>query len=278
MPGGTQPGLRYYDEADRDRRRDVATLSPSRRSETFDVSVTYSGGRDEFLTDEFTEPTRGRFGLLDADTQAVTFGGQLRAASRGGRSAPPTATRPTAPSSNSRNATPPPSAEWFDPTRDWTLDNDEKVNTFTLYVDLLKAITNTDIRFSYDFMDSNNDFVHGGPRIQQLNTNTSVTGHGVLHWRHGLLHSAPGRRPRRGADWPRIREVLLHAQRRGSAFAYWYENQDVRDFATIDANGSVGFTTPTGTPRVDYLGGLITGYGARDYRGSTASIRLLYIF
>ena len=64
----------------------------------------------------------------------------------------------------------------------------------------------------------------------------------------------------------------------GIGFAYWYEKLDVRDFATIDANGSVGFTTPTGTPRVDYLGGLITGYGARDYRGSTASIRLLYLF
>ena len=37
--------------------------------ETVDMSVTYAGGKDEYLTDEFT-PGREQFGLLDADTQA----------------------------------------------------------------------------------------------------------------------------------------------------------------------------------------------------------------
>jgi hypothetical protein len=64
----------------------------------------------------------------------------------------------------------------------------------------------------------------------------------------------------------------------GIGFAYWYEKLDVRDYAAIDANGSVGFTPETGTVRVDYLGGLITGYNARPYTGNTAFVRLLYLF
>ena len=44
--------------------------------ETVDLSLTYAGGKDKSLTDEFA-PGRGQFGLLDADTQAVTIGANL---------------------------------------------------------------------------------------------------------------------------------------------------------------------------------------------------------
>jgi hypothetical protein len=64
----------------------------------------------------------------------------------------------------------------------------------------------------------------------------------------------------------------------GVGLGLLYEDQNRGDFATIDANGSVGFTTPTDTPRVDYLGGLLTGYGARPYRGVTTFVRVLYRF
>ena len=50
------------------------------------------------------------------------------------------------------------------------------------------------------------------------------------------------------------------------------------DFATIDTNGSVGYTAATGTPRIDYLGELNTGYGIRPYKGNTGTIRLLFKF
>jgi hypothetical protein len=35
---------------------------------------------------------------------------------------------------------------------------------------------------------------------------------------------------------------------------------------------------PDGTPRIDYLGGISTGYGNRPYQGSTAFVRLLCLF
>ena len=72
-------------------------------------------------------------------------------------SASPTAATTYSSLQKSRNANPPPDPTWTDPTRNWTLDNDdEKVNTFTLYVDLLRAVRNTDIRFGYDYSDSDN--------------------------------------------------------------------------------------------------------------------------
>ena len=50
----------------------------------------------------------------------------------------------------SRNANPPPDPTWTDPNRNWTLDNDDGINTFSLYLDLLRGVRNTDIHFGYD--------------------------------------------------------------------------------------------------------------------------------
>jgi hypothetical protein len=52
-PGGTQPTLRYYDEADRDRTRSslVVTVFPQ---EMIDVFVQFSYGKDEYMADDST--------------------------------------------------------------------------------------------------------------------------------------------------------------------------------------------------------------------------------
>ena len=273
-PGGTQPSLRYYDEADRDRTRASLTVSVM-PVEMVDLSVTYSGGKDTYLTDEFA-PGREQFGLLEAETQAVTVGvnvAPLPAFAFGGTYGYET----NSALQRSRNANPPPDPSWFDPTRDWDLDNGDKVNTLTLYADLLKVIKRTDIRLSYDLMDSDNPFVFGGPRIEQLNTNTTVTGSppcpaGVSDCFIPL--------PDVETTWNRFTADVKYFFKTnvGIGFAYWYEKLNVRDFATIDSNGSVGFNPATGAVRVDYLGGLITGYNPRDYTGNTVSVRLLYLF
>ena len=271
--GGTQPSLRYFDEADRDRQRGSITISLT-PAETVDVSFTYSGGRDKYPEDEFT-PGRDQFGLLEAETQAIAVGvnylprPQIGLGMTYGYETYGAFQR-------SRNAAPLPSPEWFDPTRDWTLDNDDHVNTLTVYADLLKVIKRTDIRFVYDFMDGNNALVHGGPRIQQLETNTSVTGSACPTGVSDCFIPLPDVT----TSWNRFTADVRYFFREdvGIGFAYWYEKLNVRDFATIDANGSVGFTPATGTVRVDYLGGLITGYNPRDYKGNTAFVRLLYLF
>ena len=167
-PGGTQPTLRYYDEADRNRKRGsvIVTVMPR---DTFDVWVQFAGAKDEYLADDSVPVSRPGelFGLLESTstswnvgvnvhpTDVVSFGANYGRDTYGSFQ-------------RSRNANPPPDPTWTDPTRDWNLDNDDKINTAGVYLDLLRAFRNTDIRFGYDFSDSDNSFVHGGPRIVSL--------------------------------------------------------------------------------------------------------------
>jgi hypothetical protein len=277
-PGGTQPGLRYYDEADRNRNRGSVTLSFT-PTDTAAISFTYAGGHDDFdLPDEACAIVDRceRFGLLRQGSNAFTAGVDYTPRDTIGVGVNYGYEKFSA-LQNSRNANPAPDPSWFDPTRNWELDNDEQVNTLTFYADLLHTFRNTDLRFSLDFMDSSNAFVFGGPRIMQLNTNTTVTGNPPCP---AGVSDCFIEYPDVESRWTRFTADLRYffATNVGAGFTFWYEDQNLRDFATIDSNGSVPFTGDTGAARADYLGELFTGYGARPYRGITSFVRLLYRF
>ncbi len=246
--GGGQPGLRYYDEADRDRNR-FSLLATLMASDKADVTAQVAFGQDKYKGPGL------EFGLLDAKTLAfnvgvsyypmdtVTFGvnyGREKFDSM----------------QKSRNASPPPSPTWTDPAYDWSLDNDETVNNFDIYVDVLGAIERTDIRFGYTLSDSDNAFVHYGPRIETLRA-------------AGQSEALPNVTNK----WQEFQIDLrfFATDRVGFGVEYWYEKLDVTDYATINLDG-------TDQPRIDYLGGLTTGYGNRAYTGNTFFARLLYTF
>ena len=262
-PGGTQPTLRYYDEADRDRTRGslLFTVMPS---DMVDLYVQFSGGRDRYMADTSVPVNRPGelFGLHESDvtswnvginfhpTDIVAVGGNY---GRDGYSS----------LQLSRNANPPPDPTWTDPSRDWTLDNDDRINTASAYIDLLRAVRNTDIRFAYDYSDSNNSFVHGGPRVAALtSTNQFIPLPDVEN------------------TWQRLTADVQYfvTSRAGVGVGYYFEKLDIVDFNTIDTNGPVGFASATGEPRIDWLGGLMTGYGNRPYTGHTVYLRALYRF
>jgi hypothetical protein len=263
--GGTQPTLRYYDEADRNRTRGSVVLTVFPR-DTFDVFFQLAGTRDRFRADEefVADPSRAGelFGLHEQDvmswnaglnvhpTPVVSFGasyGRDRYSSL----------------QLSRNANPPPDPSWIDPNRNWTLDNDDHINLFNAFVDILGGVPNTDIRFSYDVTDSNNSFVHGGPRVAALTAlNQFIPLPDVDHTWH-----------RANAD-----VQYFFSTRVGVGVGYYFEKLDIVDFNTIDSEGPVGFAPQTEEPRIDWLGGLTTGYGNRPYTGNTGYVRLLYRF
>ena len=262
-PGGTQPTLRYYDEADRDRTRGsvIVTVMPR---DNVDVYTQFGGGRDRYLADDSVPVSRPGelFGLHESDvlswnagfnyhpTDVVSLGanyGRDRFSSL----------------QLSRNASPPPDPSWTDPNRNWTLDNDDRTNNVTAYVDVLRAIRNTDIRFGYDYSDSNNSFAHGGPRVAAL---TAINQFIPLPDVENTWHRAT-------TDV----QYFFNA-RTGVGFGYYFEKLDIVDYSAIDTNGSVGFTPETGEPRIDWLGGLYTGYGNRPYTGHTGSVRVIYRF
>jgi hypothetical protein len=262
-PAGTQPTLRYFDEADRDRTRGTLMLTLTPR-DSVDLFVQFAGGRDRYLADDSTPVSRPGelFGLQESDVTSwnagVTFSPSevVSVGASYGRES-------LSAFQESRNANPPPDATWNDPSRDWSLDNDEQVNTVNVFVDLIRAVRNTDLRFNYDFSDSNNSFVHGGPRIATL----AAAGQFIA------LPDVDNR-------WHRLSADLQYflSQRTGIGVGYYFEKLAIADWSTIDSQGPVGLAPQTGVPRIDWLGGLITGYGNRPYTGHTASVRVLYRF
>jgi hypothetical protein len=268
-PGGTQPTLRYYDESDRDRDRGsvLVTLTPM---DMVDVYVSFAGSKEKYMPDTF-QGRRDPFGLLNADVATWTVGANVRpmdtvtVGATFGRDRYET-------HQQSRNANPPPDPSWTDPIRNWTLDQDEQVNNFNLYLDLIEAVQRTDIRVSYDFSDSDNAFIHGGPRIAALSA-------------AGQFIPLPAVTNSWNSLWVDLKVFITNQV--GVGFAYLYEKLEISDFNTVDSNGPVGLSTqagqpvttsPTGEPRIDWLGGLMTGYGNRPYEGNTGVVRLLYRF
>ena len=262
-PAGTQPTLRYYDEADRDRLRGSLMLTVMPR-DAFDFFVQFSGGRDKYLPDEEVPVNRRGelFGLQESDVQSwnvglnfhpgdtITTGGSYGRERIGGFQ-------------KSRAANPPPDPSWVDPARDWTLDNADRINNVSLYVDLMRTLRNTDIRFGYDYSDSDNTYDFGGPRIVALAAlNQFIPLPDVENTWH-----------RASAD-----VQYFFTQRAGVGFGYYFETFEIADWNTIDTNGPVGFVPATGEPRIDWLGGLTTGYGNRPYTGHSVSLRALYRF
>lgn len=261
-PAGTQPGLRYYDEADRDRNKAsfVFSVNPV---DMASVYVQYSMTKDEFFGDESIPAGREFFGLQTQDINGIV----------GGVDVSPNDTVSFGLSygrdefsalQKSRNANPPPDPTWTDPSRNWTLDNNEVVNTLITYLDLLGlAESKADVRFSYEMNDSDNAFTYGGPRIPALQAaGTFIPLPNVVN------------------EWNRFTIDLKYflTEKVGLGVGYWFEQLDIEDFNTIDSNGPVGFSEATGIPRIDWLGGLMTGYGNRPYDGSTFFVRALVRF
>ena len=253
-----QPGLRFYDEADRERNRlnALVTLTPFQTMD-FTASVAY--------TDDHYGGPGMEFGLFDVTSTAYNFGvnytpnAHIAMGVNYGRDDFSTYQK-------ARNANPPPDPSWTDPNRDWWLDNDEKVNNFDVYVDVLNAIKNTGIRFSYNYSDSDNALVLGGPRTVTLYNTIDANGFRTFEQLPAVTN-----------DWQQFMVDLKYtfSAKVGFAVAYMYEKLGIDDFATINLPGTSGYGAQ---PRIDYLGGLTTGYANRPYKGSTFTARLLYTF
>jgi MtrB/PioB family decaheme-associated outer membrane protein len=245
--GGSQPGLRFYDEADRDRNRGTVLLVLNPMAKV-DLTLSYAAGNDVYKGEGH------EFGLLDNFNQAINAGVNYSPTEHIGLGVNYGREHYDA-NQKSRNANPPPDPQFDDPNRDWTVLNEENVNNAQVYMDLLKIVKNTNIKVSYDYSDSDNGFTFGGPRIASLKA-------------AGQFIAVPNVTN----AWHRaVADVSYYFSKQvGLAVGYWYEKFSVSDFATVN--------TANGTPRVDYLGELSTGYGNRPYKGNTAFVRVLYLF
>lgn len=267
-PGGQELSRMYEDaERTRDRATLILTVTPV---SYLDITASYAMGQDVY------DEAEAYFGLLDnkntatsivvnvTPTDTIAFGGsygrdQFHAFQR---------SRTANPLSGVAGAY----ESWTDGNRDWTLDNNETVNNYDFYVDLLQALPKTDIRFGYAFSDSDNGFTYGGPRIQALKTATILTPGDSAPCSAGLT-SCFEPLPNVTNTWQRLTADLTIALNRkfGLGASVWYEKLEIKDFNTVNLPG-------TDTPRIDYLGSLTTGYGNRPYKGTTGFLRVMYYF
>ena len=269
-PAGTQPGLRYYDEADRDRTKAMLVLSANPHDQV-GVFFQFTTTRDTFLADESipvgpravrpAEPGHQRLGSrrrLQPERHGALRPhlrlGQVRGDCRS-RATPtrrPTRPGPIRPATGS-----------------WTTTR--RSTRVTGYVDMLGLMqSKADLRVGYEMNDSDNDFNYYGPRID------SLTAAGQFIPLPNVIN-----------DWRRFTVDFKYyvSKAVGIGVGYWYENFDVTDWNTLDydpanftGGGPVGFAPSTGTPRIDWLGGLMTGYGNRPYSGGRFFARMLYRF
>jgi hypothetical protein len=259
---GSQEALRFYDEAARDRDRTTLIVELTPLS-TVGVNFTLFDGKDDYAGADAAQ----EFGLLDNENTGWTAGISYAPSAKVNLGAD--YGRETFNSlQESRNANPAPDPSWTDPARNWSLTQDETVNTFTAYADLIRLFAKTDIRASYDLMDSEQSYDHGGPRIASLSAANQFVAF-----------------PNVTDKWQRatIDVTFSVSKSLGLGASYWYEKFDVADFATINTAGPQtlprsGLGAQTDTPRFDWLGSLNTGYAVRPYKGQTLFLRLFYNF
>lgn len=245
---GGQPDLRMFDDAERNHSRGTLMLIVT-PVEMVDFNVSFGAGKDDYQIGAM------EFGLQNYKTTAFTAGVDLNVPGGIVLGAEYGHDIYTA-NQQSRNANPGPDPTWTDPNRNWTLKNEEKTNTVTLFADVPKIARNANVHVAYEFSDSNNGFNFGGPRIASL----AAIGQFIPL-------------PAVTNSWHRVTTDVQYFVTKavGVGVSYWYEKLAVVDFATINLAG-------TQTPRIDYLGEISTGYGNRPYTGNTAFARVFYRF
>ena len=265
---GMQPAARFYDEAARTRNRGTFTVSLTPLS-TVGIDLSLATGKDDYQGADSSQ----EFGLLNNKNTAYTVGVNYAPSARISIGAD--YGRETYNSlQESRNANPLPDPQFTDPTRNWTLTNDEKVNYVSVYANLLKALPKTDIRIAYDYSDSDQGFLHGGPRIDAMKLPTATAPNGTFVALPNVTNK-----------WHQATiDIRYYVTSKLAVGAYYlYEKFDVQDFATIDSAGPqtlprTDLGAQTDTPRLDWFGAILTGYGNRPYTGQTGMVRVFYEF
>ena len=270
--GGAQGGLRFYDEADMDRNKATVILALTPNSK-FDVNLTlasiddkYTGeGHDFGLLSSKNTSTNvsANFYASDKVTIGATYGMDKFTSNQKSRSANPITVGALYQS-------------FTDPNRDWYLDNAEDVKTAGVFVDLIKALPNTDVRFSYNYSNSDNAFNMNGPRIDALINNSILTVGDTKPCTTAIngVVAVPCfiQQPNVTNDWTQMKVDIRHMFKStmGVGLGYQYEKLNIVDFATTNL--------ADGSPRMDPLGAITTGYGNRPYTGSTVTAKLIYKF
>ncbi|HEX6974984.1 MAG TPA: MtrB/PioB family outer membrane beta-barrel protein [Vicinamibacterales bacterium] len=252
---GEQSETRHYDIANRKRDRFTTTVSVT-PTEKFALNGSVSTGKDNYdetgfgLRDNKNDAWSLGFDVYPIETVSfgLNYGREKYTANQYSRTA------------NPLSAT---DVTFNDPTRDWSLDQDDTVKTFSANLDLLKALPKTDVRFTFDLSDGEATYVYGGPAT----TNPAIFGTIPLKQLMPVTNKLTD-----------FRADLQHFVRANVALGltYWYEEYKVEDFAlgeaTLNAPNPVNGTTGV------FASTIYSGYLYRPYKGNNISLRMTYLW
>jgi MtrB/PioB family decaheme-associated outer membrane protein len=240
---GEQPLMRHFDVAERDRDR-VSAQFQVMPLPTVGFNATVGRGQDDYKTSYFglrdNTHTFFNVGFDIVPTEVVTFtvnyGRERFEAFQWSRQANP-------------------GVQFNDPTREWGIDSNDRVNTFTVGVDLIKALRNTDIRIGYDLTDGEATYLYQLTPGQTIYAPTATQ-----------LRQLPPLTSRLHVGRADVQYLL----RRNLALgvAYWHENYNVYDFAM----------NPDALPQLNLPAAMYVGYLYRPYTANTGWVRLTYLW
>lgn len=252
---GEQPLTRHYDIANRNRSRATAlvTLTPVG---WFSFNASVSDGKDEYDETGFgmRDNDNRAFGIgfdaspVDTVSFGMNFGREKYTAFQYSRTANPlSATNQT----------------FLDPTRDWSIDQDDTVNTFTANLDLIKALPKTDIRFSYDVSDGEATYTYGGPAL----TNPAVFSTTPFRALTPVTNKLTG-----------AKTDVQYFVRPNVALGvtYWYEEYKVDDFSLSEA--TINKPNPVSAASGLFASTIYSGYLYRPYKANTFWLRMTYLW
>ncbi len=237
---GEQITLRQFDISDRksDRFSAIVQVMPT---DSLSFSATAAAGREDWPDAEFGLRSNDNysysFGVDAVPSDAVSLGLEYTYEHYSTLQA-------------SRQANPPPSPQFTDPTRDWTTDAADVAHTFTASADLLKLAPNTDIRFAYDYSHAKSTYVYG------LAPNSSL----------GPIEQLP---PVVNGLMRATTDVQYHLARHVAiGGSYWFDRYRVEDYAfspgTLDQLNQPSF--------------LILGTWYRPYTANTVWAHVSYLW
>jgi MtrB/PioB family decaheme-associated outer membrane protein len=251
---GEQTALRHFDIANRDRTRSslILTVTPVA---ALGFNASLATGHDDYsesyfgLRDNKNDSYSLGFDLVPHDT--ITFGVEYVHEKY-------TAVQ------WSRTSNPLPSPSFDDPSRDWGIDSNDKVDTVTANLDFIKTIPKTDVRFGFDLSDGQSTYVYN------LGLNSTVLtgvnyGPGNVFNPIPVVQLAPNRTKlttgRADVQYFVRANVALGA-------GYWYEQYRSEDFSL---NG-------TTINQLNLPSAILSGYYYRPYTGQTVWLRMSYLW
>jgi MtrB/PioB family decaheme-associated outer membrane protein len=244
---GEYPGLRRYDIADRDRNRVTAMLQVMPTSSVA-ISGSITAAKDDFPNNQFgaadafglqNRTAQGYAIFFDAtprDTVTVGAGYGYQIYSSLQRSRQVSAA--------------PPTPQQQDPSRDWTLSEDEKVHYVSANLELAHLFPKTAVRFTYDYNRAESPYTY------------ALAASSVL--------TPPSQLPPVLSGWHTATIDVRYFLRRNLAagFTYWYDRYTVSDYAM-----GAQIEDQPAIPGI-----ILLGYGYRPYTVNSVWARLLYIF